>query len=406
MKTLDVYLHRELAGYLIQDEHGDMVFDYAPSWLKSADARPLSRSLPLRAERFSRKECSGFFAGILPEEGKRKLIAKNLGISVQNDFAMLECIGGECAGAITFMRAGQTLHEEDGEYRALTDDEFADILEQLPKKPLMAGEKGVRLSLAGAQDKLAVHVQDGGISLPLGNAPSTHILKPAIERYQDVVFNELLCMRLAEKLDLPVAKAAEHHIKDRHYLLVERYDRVVDNGRLVRLHQEDFCQAMAIPPGMKYQSEGGPSLKHCFDLLRDASSVPVLDLQHLLAGLIFNYLIGNHDAHGKNFSLLYHADGTVRLAPFYDIVSTVYYPELSARMAMNIGGEYRSERVLPHHFEKLAEEAGLAKPMVLASMREMAADIPAALEKIDMPFDSFEGLKSLIQQRCRKALER
>jgi len=404
MKTLDVYLHCDLTGYLIQDEHGDMVFDYAPVWLESPKARPLSRSLPLRAGRFSRKECRGFFAGILPEEGKRRLIAKNLGISVQNDFAMLECIGGECAGAITFLRSGQSLPEKDGEYRALSEDEFADILDQLPKKPLMAGEEGVRLSLAGAQDKLAVRVQGDGISLPLGNAASTHILKPAIERYEGVVFNELLCMRLASKLGLPVAKAAEHHIRDKHYLLVERYDRVMDGGYLVRLHQEDFCQSMGISSDMKYQNEGGPSLKNCFDMLRDVSSVPVLDLQNLLGGVIFNYFIGNHDAHGKNFSLLYHADGSVRLAPFYDLLSTVYYPELSAKMAMKIGGEYRSERVLPRHFEKLAEEAGLARPMVLGRVREMAEKISAVLEEIDMNFDNFEALKALIQKRCKTAM--
>ena len=404
MKTLDVYLHRDLAGHLIQDEHGDMVFDYAPVWLESAEVRPLSRSLPLRTERFSRKECRGFFGGILPEEGKRKLIAKNLGISVQNDFAMLECIGGECAGAITFMPAGRPLPDEDGEYRVLSESEFSDILDQLPQKPLMAGEEGIRLSLAGAQDKLAVRVSGDEISLPLGSAPSTHILKPAIERYKEVVFNELLCMRLASQIGLPVAKAGEHHIRDKHYLLVERYDRVMDNGRLSRLHQEDFCQSMAIPSSMKYQNEGGPSLKNCFDLLREASSVPVLDLQNLLGGVIFNYLIGNHDAHGKNFSLLYHADGSVRLAPLYDLISTVYYPELSPKMAMKIGGEYRSERVIPRNFEKLAEEAGLAKPMVLGRVRDMAANIPAALEEIDMYFDSFDALKTLIQKRCKNAV--
>ncbi len=404
MKRLDVYLHCDLVGHLIQDEHGDMVFDYASSWLESSKARPLSRSLPLRAERFFRKECRGFFAGILPEEGKRKLIAKNLGISVQNDFAMLECIGGECAGAITFMPAGQSLPSENGTYRALSESEFADILDQLPKKPLMAGEEGVRLSLAGVQDKLAVCVKGNEISLPLGNAPSTHILKPAIERYEDVVFNELLCMHLASQIGLPVAEAEEHYIQDKHYLLVERYDRVMDNGHLTRLHQEDFCQAMAIPSSMKYQNEGGPSLKNCFDLLREASSVPVLDLQNLLGGVIFNHLIGSHDAHGKNFSLLYHADGSVRLAPFYDLLSTACYPELSPKMAMKIGGEYRSERVTPYHFERLAEEAGLAKPMVLERVHDMAVMLLTVLESTNISFDSFEVLKVLVQQRCQKAM--
>ncbi len=401
MRTLDVYLHRDLVGHLIQDEQGRMAFGYASSWLENPNVHPLSRSLPMRIERFSSKQCRGFFAGILPEQSKRELIAKNLGISAHNDFAMLECIGGECAGAITFLPTGQPLPEEDGLYRTLSDHEFADVLNLLPKNPLMAGKQGIRLSLAGAQDKLAVRVQAENISLPLGNAPSTHIVKPAIEHYKDVVFNELLCMRLATHLGLPVAKAEAHAIGDKHYLLVQRYDRVFHNGYLLRLHQEDFCQAMAIPPDIKYQNEGGPSLKNCFDVLRELSSVPVLDLKNLLDGVIFNYLIGNHDAHGKNFSLLYHVDGTLRLAPFYDLLCTVYYPELSAKMAMKIDGEYHSARVIPLHFEKLAEEAGLAKPMVLSRVREMAKNIPTVLETMDMSFSCFEALKTLILRRCK-----
>lgn len=406
MRTLDVYLHRDLVGHLFQDENGHMVFDYALSWLENPRVRALSRSLPLRTKRFSRKECGGFFAGILPEETNRKLIAKNLGISAQNDFAMLECIGGECAGAITFIPEGHSLPEDDTTYRILSDEGLADILEQLPLKPLLAGEYGVRLSLAGAQDKLAVKVQGSIISLPLGNAPSTHVLKPAIDRFKDVVFNELLCMHLASQAGLPVANAEVRHVRGREYLLVKRYDRFIDNGRLMRLHQEDFCQAMAIPSARKYQNEGGPSVKDCFDMLRDISSAPVLDLQNLLDAVIFNYLIGNHDAHGKNFSLLYHVDGTVRLTPLYDLLCTVYYPHLSRKMAMKIGGEYRSDLIIARHFAKLAEEAGLAKPLVKKRVHNMAENISAALETVDESFSNFDTLKSLLRQRCETTLLR
>jgi serine/threonine-protein kinase HipA len=157
-RTLDVYLHQRLIGQLIQDEHGQMMFDYAGSWLKNPDAVPLSHSLPLRKERFTRNECRGFFGGVLPEESQREIIAKNLGISAKNDFAMLEQIGGECAGAVTFIRAGQTFPPRHDRYRPLTGHELAGILKQLPRRPLLAGEEGIRLSLAGAQDKIAVHV--------------------------------------------------------------------------------------------------------------------------------------------------------------------------------------------------------------------------------------------------------
>jgi len=258
IKTLNVFLHRNLVGQLLLDE-GRMMFEYADSWLKNAQAVPLSHSLPLRAERFDRKICRGFFAGILPEESKRQMVAKNLGISPTNDFAMIEQIGGECAGAVTFLLTSQALPEHDYHYRSLSDDELVRILELLPRQPLMAGEDGVRLSLAGAQDKIAVHVANGKVSIPLGGAPSTHILKLAIERFEGLVFNEAYCLKLAEIVGLPVAKAETRTVGGIDYLLVERYDRHIDtDGNVHRLHQEDFCQALGVPSEEKYQNEGGP----------------------------------------------------------------------------------------------------------------------------------------------------
>src|ERR1035441_878321 len=196
-RTLDVYLHSDLIGHLIQVDGGDMVFDYAESWLNEPAATPLSQSLPLRKKRFKRNECRGFFAGILPEGATREIIARKLDISARNDYAMLERIGGECAGAVTFIPAGQTLPERNYSYRKFSAQQLAAILNELPKRPLRAGEEGIRLSLAGAQNKVAVRIEGNEISLPLGGAPSTHILKPAVERFAGVVFNEALCMRLA-----------------------------------------------------------------------------------------------------------------------------------------------------------------------------------------------------------------
>src|SRR5665213_3765819 len=154
-KALDVYLHNHLVGNLIQDDGGQMAFRYAESWLNTSGAKPLSQSLPLRKERFARKECRGFFAGILAEEGKREIIARNLGISARNDFAMLEQIGGECAGAVTFVPAGDALPERNYSYRTLSSEELTAILKELPKRPLLAGEEGIRLSLAGADSQIA-----------------------------------------------------------------------------------------------------------------------------------------------------------------------------------------------------------------------------------------------------------
>lgn len=412
-RTLDVYLHRHLVGELVQDDHGNMVFDYMDSWLSNPIAIPLSQSLPLTKKHFNRNDCRAFFAGVLPDESKREIIARNLGISARNDFAMLEKIGGECAGAVTFIPHGTSLPEPAHTYCQLSPAELAEIIRKLPRRPLLAGEDGVRLSLAGAQDKIAVRVAGRQISIPLDGAPSTHILKPAIERFEGVVFNEALCMRLAVATGLNVAKVEIGKVEDIDYLLVERYDRAVNAespGNLRRLHQEDFCQALGVVPEQKYQNEGGPSVKQCFELIRATSSTPVIDLQALLDAVIFNWLIGNNDAHGKNFSLVYRGEiGSglqTRLAPLYDLVCTVYYAELSPKMAMKIGGEYVSVRVAPANFERLAGEAGLARPMMKHRVVELTESIIANLPALASDHPIALGVAKTIQSRCELSLKR
>ncbi|WP_263378436.1 type II toxin-antitoxin system HipA family toxin [Granulicella paludicola] len=405
---MDVYLQSDLVGHLSQDTGGQMRFQYVESWLDGSGAAPLSQSLPLRKERFSQKECRGYFGGILPEASNREVVARNLGISARNDFAMLEEIGGECAGAVTFVPTGDRLQENRNSDRTLSSSELADVLRELRKRPLLAGQEGIRQSLAGAQDKVAVCLSGDEISLPLDGAPSTHVLKPAVERFEGVVQNESLCMRLATAIGLPTAKVQARSVEGMDFLLVERYDRVCRKGSIhepafERLHQEDFCQALGIVSEMKYQNEGGPSLKQCFALLRKVSSAPAVDLARLLDAVIFNYLVGNNDAHGKNFSLLYRGlgrdDAHVGLAPLYDILSTVYYPELSRTMAMKLGGEYSSEKVWPHNFEQLAEDAGLEKSLVLGRVAEMVEEIRTVLPQ--MHSDGItRSIAARILQRC------
>ena len=408
-RTLDVYLHRHRVGILIQDEDGEMVFDYSETWLNDPKAIPLSKSLPLRQARYTRRECRGFFGGILPEGNNREIVARNLGVSAKNDFALLEEIGGECAGAVTFLPSGEVLQEQNERYRSLSSAELANLLRELPRRPLLAGENDLRLSLAGAQDKIAVYIDRNGMALPQGEAPSTHILKPAIDRVKGSVFNESLCMRLAQVVGLPTAATETGNTEGIDYLLVERYDRVrVGSHSLERLHQEDFCQALGIVAENKYQSEGGPSLARCFQLIRETSSVPALDLLSFLEGVTYNFLIGNNDAHGKNFSLLYRGEteAKTRLAPFYDLLSTACYPELSAKMAMKIGSEYDSEKVYSRHFERLAEEAGLGKPMVLRRVRGLATSVIARLPEITTDHPVENEVAKLIQRRCERTLER
>ncbi len=413
LQTLDVYLHSQLLGRLTQNDGGRMGFSYTESWLNRPGATPLSHSLPLRKQRFTTKECRGFFAGILPEASNREILARNLGISSRNDFAMLEQIGGECAGAVTFMPVGQPMPAPNYGYRPISTAELAAILDELPKRPLLAGDQGIRLSLAGAQDKVALTIDGGAISLPLGGAPSTHILKPAVSRFPGVVINEALCMQLAAAAGLSVAKAEARTANGVEYLIVERYDRVQRHREgeftLQRLHQEDFCQAHGVIPDLKYQKEGGPSLKQCFALLREVSSAPVIDLARLLDAVIYNYLIGNNDSHGKNFSLLWLNAGDqdrVVMAPLYDLVSTIHYPELSPDMAMKIGGEYSSKNLTPDHFERLAEESGLSKPMVRRRVPELAYIVTAALAQMDTSHPVAFAVAGLVRQRCESMRNR
>lgn len=407
-RTLDVYLEHELVGHLIQDDDGEMAFDYATPWLEKPDRFAISCSLPLRHARFTQKECRGFFGGILPEGGNRKVIARILQISERNDFAMLERIGGECAGAMTFVSAGGPPPELDNQYRSLTNEELADIFRTLPRRPLLAGENGVRLSLAGVQDKIAVRLDaNGAISLPLNYAPSTHILKPAIATWEGVVDNEAFCMSLANAAGIAAAETSTRSIDEVSFLLSTRYDRHVDNDGIIhRLHQEDFCQALGVPSEKKYQSEGGPALKDCFDLLRTASSSPVQDLRDLLDAVIFNLLIGNNDAHAKNFALLYLINGQRRLAPLYDLVCTVYYPEIENRLAMKIGREATPDLIFPDQFDALAKEAGLGPALVRRRVPQFADHVLNKLKDVERPSATGEKIAEIVSNRCKSVIDR
>jgi serine/threonine-protein kinase HipA len=407
-KILDVYFHEKIVGELKQNDDGQIEFTYLPSWLEHPDTIAISCSLPLQQATFKRKECRAFFAGILPEESQRKLIARNLGISANNDFTMLERIGGECAGAITFVPSGQGLQLTNASYHELTEKELANMLRELPYRPLLAGEEGVRLSLAGVQDKMAVCVKAGKISIPLYGAPSTHILKPAIGTFDGVIFNEAFCLELGRKVNLPTAKAEIRKIEDIDYLLVERYDRqkmndLINFQEVKRLHQEDFCQALGIVSEKKYQNEGGPSFQQCFNLLREVSAIPVVDLDRFIDVIIFNVLIGNCDAHGKNFSLLYQSN--IRLAPFYDLVSTLYYKNLSSKMAMKLGGEYNADKITIKNFENLAEEASLSKQGVRGRVFELIESIMGVLEEIEIHNQVEQEISQLIKMRCFRLLK-
>jgi len=400
-------------GTLTQNDIGKMNFRYASEWLSHPKAHAISISLPLQEITFNFRACGGFFSGLLPEEDLRKTIAKNLGISAKNDFSMLERIGGDCAGALTFLSPKEVPQNGHYAYKTLSSEELEKELLELPQRPLLAGDHQMRLSLAGAQTKLSVCINKETVSIPLNGAPSTHILKPGNPRFPSLVFNEAFCMQLAHKIGLVTAPCQVKQVGNTPYLLIDRYDRGYTQGHsiLQRYHQEDFCQALGIVSERKYQSEGGPSLRTCFALIRQQSVIPAVDLNRFLDAVLYNYLIGNNDAHGKNFSFLYaettadtSAATNIHMAPLYDLVSTEAYPELSKHMAMSIGGEYLSEKISMTHFEALATEAGLSKSAVRRHLLDFADKVHSCVEDFHDGHLETAPIKALIQKRCLRIL--
>jgi serine/threonine-protein kinase HipA len=357
-----VYFNTTKAGIL--ERNGRLLtFSYSADYLNLPGASPISRLLPLGPRIYGDEAVSAFFSNLLPEGAALTLVARQFGISKENLFGLLEAIGGDCAGAIS-VSASDSQAEPTGSYRPVSEQELSDELDRLPSHPFLAGEEGVRLSLAGVQNKLPVFYDGGNYYIPEGVNPSSHIVKTAIAHLDNTVINETFCMSLAARVGLPVPAAQVVTIGGRHVFMVDRYDRRrTAAGDTVRLHQEDFCQALGLPPELKYEKEGGPGFSDCFQLVEDWSSEPVPDAINLLNWVIFNFIIGNADAHGKNVSFLYN-ERLVRVAPFYDLISTAVYRHLDNMFAMNIGGQ-RDPRYLPQEtLGKFAAEIRMSTRIV------------------------------------------
>lgn len=364
MDILNVFFGQVRIGSLSINSRRRFSFEYSRQWLESLEAFRISVSLPLQEGAFPHDTVKSFFANLLPESAVRKLISKQLGISDKNDFMLLKRIGGECAGAISILPEPEMPESPDQyQYLPLSDEQLTDIILQIPRRPLLAGREGIRMSLAGAQEKLALFYKEPDFYIPMNGAPSNIILKPAMAHFQGSVENECFCMMLAGSVGLNVPPVSIVRRGSQKTLVVKRYDRRFDNGVVQRIHQEDFCQALGLSHELKYQADGGPGLMACFDLVRGYSANPVKDFQQLLEWVFFNVLIGNMDGHAKNLSLMYQGK-QIRLAPFYDMMCTDIYEDLSQKLAMKIGGENRPDWIMERHWEKFAEEIKIGKAVL------------------------------------------
>ncbi|MET4261430.1 serine/threonine-protein kinase HipA [Bradyrhizobium sp. S3.12.5] len=292
--------------------------------------------------------------------------------------------GEDCAGAVQFVTADrlETLRSgADDKVERLDETAIAKRLQTLREDhaawrlPRDTGQ----FSLAGAQPKTALLLQKGKWGIPAGRIPTTHILKPPTGHFDGHAENEHICLILARNLGLPVADTQVMHFGREIAIVIERYDRLFSGNEIVRVHQEDICQALGILPTRKYQNDGGPSAADVIELLRTYSTDRVADVDTFVDALGFNWLIAGTDAHAKNYSLLLAGGPHVRLAPLYDIASILPYDDVDLqkiKLAMKIGGDYELSQIGLRDWQKFARETRLDPDKVIAGLICMAEQLP------------------------------
>ncbi len=370
----------------------------------------LSLALPLTDDRYPNGATRAFLDGLLPEGEPRRAIAEDLDLPSSDAFGLLAALGRDCAGALVVQSEGDPPPPTPTTLTAqpLAADDLGELIANLHRAPLGIG-RNVRLSLAGVQEKLLLTRMPGGNwGRPVAGTPSTHILKPEIEPFQNTVENEAFCMTVAKDLGLSVAAVETITVDERPVLVVERYDRVIDpDGTVHRIHQEDFCQALGLPPDRKYEQDAGPSLARIARTLQDVAEPAAPET--LLRALTLNVALGNCDAHGKNFSLLHTRAGALRLAPLYDLLSTRLYP-LDDKLAMYVDSVQKADRVTA---ERVINEAarwgmtrGRAAEVVADTLDRLPAAITAAAEQIDALPPSLPELVGKRVQRMQTSTPR
>lgn len=392
--ALVVLLAGHEVGRLEQDRRGRPAFSYDPRWRGLDDAMPLSLSLPLAASEHPHARVEAWLWGLLPDN---HLILERWGrrfqVSARNPFGLLARVGEDCAGAVQLVqseRLAAVRTPRRPEIAWLTPREVGARLGGLraDDSAWRTAEDAGQFSLTGAQPKTALYFDGRRWGVPAGRTPTTHILKPAHGELAGHVENEHLCLALARELGLPAAASEVRRFDGEPAIVLERYDRVrspgrslaTDAGAVTRLHQEDLCQALGLPPSAKYQNEGGPGPVEIVRLLREHSSSPAEDVDTFVDALGFNWLIAGTDAHAKNYSVLLAAGGRVRLAPLYDVASALPYgfDPHRLRLAMKVGGQYRLRDVGARQWRSLAAELRLDPERLISRLADMAARLPDA----------------------------
>ena len=344
MASLPVYFEQRLVGTIYVDKSGPG-FTYDPAWIGLLGAFPISITMPLKSERIASDTFLPWAANLLPESEQLRTLGQLLGMARSDVIGLLSAIGGDTAGALSIGQPGRTASVQ---WRPMGKPEDLErVIEELPNKPFLVGEEGVSMSLAGAQTKLAVAVDDTGrVCIPMNGSPSTHILKPDAPRLWGGVQNEAFCLTLARRMKIPTPDITTGQAGKRTYLLMQRYDRTNVGDRWRRLHQEDYCQALGTPPSAKYESNQtgirGPTLKDMFEVTR--RHMPPTDIVRLLDMVVLNVLACNTDAHAKNYSIMIRGNGA-SLAPLYDVMCGEVWENVTKNLAQTIAGESRGDHL-------------------------------------------------------------
>ncbi|KXF77967.1 toxin HipA [Paramesorhizobium deserti] len=421
---LNVFLNGRLVGVLRRESTGAIDFRYDPDWLSWDNAFAVSLSLPLREDRYIGVPVVNVFDNLLPDsDAIRKRVAERVGADGTDAYSLLTALGHDCVGALQFLPDGIDPGPTGGTDGQHVDDKaIADLINNLAAAPLGMGEDDdFRISIAGAQEKTALLRKDGQWFKPIGTTATTHILKPEIGQLpngidlSNSVENEYLCLKLLEAFGVPVATVEIADFGERRTLIVERFDRRwTKDERLIRLPQEDCCQALSIPPTRKYQSDGGPGLREILELLR-GSDTPDKDIATFMRANIIFWLLGATDGHAKNFSVFLTPGGRYQMTPLYDVLSA--QPSLDAhqivrkkfKLAMSVGKNrhYALNDIVPRHFVQTAEIAGIGTSLIRSLFADLAAKAPRQASAVinalpsGFPQDMVESISNGIAHRVR-----
>jgi len=398
-------------GRVRKDPRGRIIFLYEDGWRGDPDAYPLSLSMSLGAKEHGRSATEAFLWGLLPDnEQVLGRWAKKFQVSPRNVFSLLTNVGEDCAGAVQFVSPERLEALTSGKGDKVEWLDEADLSKRL--QALREDHAAWRLprdtgqfSLAGVQPKTALFFQNGRWGIPSGRIPTTHILKPPTGHFDGHAENEHVCLALARELGLPTTQSRVMHFKKEVAIVVERYDRLLSGNNILRVHQEDACQALGVMPTKKYQNEGGPSAHDIAGLIRTYSTDREADLDTFVGALGFNWLIAGTDAHAKNYSFLL-SSRRVRLAPLYDIASILPYDDIDlkkAKFAMKIGGEYEVSVIGLRQWEKLASELRIEPDALVERLDQMAQKLPDLVNAARVRAQK-EGLKHGIIERLAKEL--